>query len=81
LPNFEVTSWHGMLAPARVPRDIIQRLNKTFHSLVEKPDVRDALLAEGGDFALGTPEAYAAFLKAEVVKWAGVIKKAGITAE
>ena len=79
--NFEVTSWHGMLAPARVPRDIVMRLNKAFHSLVEKPDVRDALLAEGGDFALGTPEAYAAFLKNEMVKWAGVIKKAGITAE
>ena len=81
LPNFEVTSWHGMLAPAKVPRDIILRLNKAFHAIVEKPDVRDALLSEGGDLMLGTPDAYAAFLKNDVVKWAAVIKKAGITAE
>lgn len=81
LPGFEVTSWHGMLAPAKVPRDIILRLNKSFHAIVEKPEVRDALLAEGGDFALGTPDEYAAFLKSEVAKWAAVIRKAGITAE
>lgn len=81
LPGFEVTSWHGMLAPAKVPRDIILRLNKEFHAIVAKPDVRDMLLAEGGDFKLGTPEEYAAFLKSEVAKWAQVVKRAGITAE
>ena len=73
LPGFEVTSWHGMLAPAKVPRPIILRLNKEFHAIVGRPEVRDALLAEGGDLALGTPEAYAAFLKSEVTKWAQVI--------
>jgi tripartite-type tricarboxylate transporter receptor subunit TctC len=81
LPGFEVTSWHGMLAPAKVPRDIILRINKEFHAIVGKPDVREMLLAEGGDLALGTPEEFATFLKSEVTKWAQVIKRAGITAE
>jgi tripartite-type tricarboxylate transporter receptor subunit TctC len=70
-----------MLAPAKVPRDIILRLNKEFHAIVGKPDVREMLLAEGGDLALGTPEEFATFLKSEVTKWAQVIKRAGITAE
>ena len=81
LPGFEVTSWHGMLAPAKVPREIILRLNKTFHAIVEKPDVREMLLSEGGDLKPGTPDEFAAFLRSEVAKWAQVIKRAGITAE
>ncbi len=81
VPGFEVSSWHGMLAPAKVPRDIILRLNKTFHAIVEKPEVRDLLLSEGGDFALGTPDEFAAFLRSEVAKWAQVIQRAGLTAE
>ena len=81
LPGFEVTSWHGMLAPAKVPREIILRLNKEFHAIVEKPEVRAMLLSEGGDLKLGTPDEYAAFLRSEVAKWALVVKRAGITAE
>ena len=81
LPGFEVTSWHGMLAPARVPREIILRLNREFHAIVGKPDVREMLLSEGGDLTLGTPEAFATFLRGEVAKWAQVIKRAGITSE
>ena len=81
LPGFEVTSWHGMLAPAKVQREIVLRLNKTFHAVVEKPDVREMLLSEGGDLKLGTPDEFAVFLKSEVVKWAQVIKRAGITAD
>ncbi len=81
VPGFEVESWHGMLAPAKVPRDIIARLNHEIVAILEKPDVREALLAEGGDITTGTPEAFAAFLKSEVVKWAAVVKQAGITSE
>jgi tripartite-type tricarboxylate transporter receptor subunit TctC len=81
LPGFEVTSWHGMLAPAKVPREIVLRLNKAFHTIVERPEVREMLLSEGGDLKLGTPDEFAAFLKSEVAKWAQVIKRAGITAE
>jgi tripartite-type tricarboxylate transporter receptor subunit TctC len=81
VPGFEVDSWHGMLAPAKVPRDIIARLNREIVAILDKPDVRDALLSEGGDITPGTPEQFAAFLKSELAKWAKVVKEAGITAE
>lgn len=81
VPGFEVSSWHGMLAPAKVPRNIILRLNREFTALLDKPEVREALLSEGGDITPSTPEQFAAFLKSEVVKWAKVVKDAGITAE
>jgi tripartite-type tricarboxylate transporter receptor subunit TctC len=81
VPGFEVVSWHGMLAPAKVPREIIARLNREIVAILEKPEARDALLSEGGDITTGTPEEFAAFLKSEAQKWAKVIKQAGITAE
>jgi len=81
VPGFEVDSWHGMLAPAKVPRDIILRLNREIVAILGKPEVREALLSEGGEITPGTPEEFAAFLKSEVVKWAKVVKEAGITAE
>jgi len=81
VPGFEVASWHGMLAPAKVPREIIARLNREIVAILDKPEVRDALLSEGGDIMPGTPEEFAVFLKSEAQKWAKVIKQAGITAE
>ena len=81
VPDFEVASWHGMLAPAKVPREIIARLNREIVAILDKPEVRDALLSEGGDITPGTPEEFAVFLKSEAQKWAKVIKQAGITAE
>ena len=81
VPGFEVDSWHGMLAPAKVPREIIARLNREIVAILATPGVRDALLAEGGEITTGTPEEFAAFLRDEVSKWAKVVKQAGITAE
>lgn len=81
VPGFEVASWHGMLAPAKVPREVIARLNREIVAILDKPEVRDALLSEGGDITPGTPEEFAVFLKSEAQKWAKVIKQAGITAE
>ena len=81
VPGFDVTSWHGMLAPAKVPRDIILRLNKEFRQIMDTGDVQKMLLAEGGEIATSTPEEFTAFLKSEVTKWAKVIQRAGITAE
>ena len=70
-----------MLAPAKVPRDIITRLNREIVAILEKPEVREALLSEGGDITPDSPEQFAAFLKSEVAKWSKVVKTAGITAE
>jgi tripartite-type tricarboxylate transporter receptor subunit TctC len=79
LPGFEVTSWHGMLAPARVPHQIISRLNREIVLILGKPEVQQMLLSEGGEIAPSTPQEFAAFLRSEVAKWAKVLKQAGVT--
>jgi tripartite-type tricarboxylate transporter receptor subunit TctC len=80
-PNFETIIWHGVLAPARTPRDVIARLNREIVAVLAMPDVQKLLLAEGGELSPSTPAEFAAFVKSEVAKWAQVIKRAGITAE
>jgi tripartite-type tricarboxylate transporter receptor subunit TctC len=80
-PGFESVSWLGMLAPARVPRPIIDRLNKEIVALLQSPEVQKMVLAEGGETVPGTPEEFSAFLKSELPKWGQVIKRAGITVE
>jgi tripartite-type tricarboxylate transporter receptor subunit TctC len=79
--GYENTSWHGMLAPAGVSPQVVNRLNVEFGRILAHPQVQEKLLSEGGDITPSSPAEFAAFLKSEVVKWAKVIKQAGITAE
>ena len=81
LPGFETTSWHGMLAPAKVAPPIIARLNSELVKILAVPAVQEKLLSEGGEITPSTPHQFATFLQAEVTKWAKVIKQAGITVE
>jgi tripartite-type tricarboxylate transporter receptor subunit TctC len=81
IPGFETTSWHGMLAPAKVSPQIISRLNAEFVKILAQPPVQEKLLSEGGEITPSTPQQFATFLQAEVIKWAKVIKQAGITVE
>jgi len=80
-PNFETIIWHGVLGPAKMPREIVMRLNRDIIAVLALPETQKLLLAEGGELSSGTPEEFAAFLKSEVAKWSTVIKQAGITAE
>lgn len=81
VPGYELTSWHGMLAPAHAPRDIVLRLNKEIVAVLGTPAVQKLLFAEGGDITPSTPEEFSAFLRSEIAKWSKVIKQAGITAD
>jgi tripartite-type tricarboxylate transporter receptor subunit TctC len=80
-PGFESISFLGMLAPAGTPHPIVVRLNREIVSLLRAPEVQKMVQLEGGEIFAGTPEDFAAFLRSELPKWAGVIKRAGITAE
>ena len=80
-PNFETIIWHGMLAPAKTPREVITRLHREIMAVLAMPDIQKLLLAEGGELSPSTPAEFAAFLRSEVAKWAKVIRQAGITAE
>ncbi len=81
IPGFETTSWHGMVAPAKVSPQVIARLNAEFVKILAQPAVQEKLLSEGGEITPSTPAEFASFLRSEVTKWAKVIKEAKITVE
>ena len=81
LPNFEVTTWYGVLAPAGTPRPIIARLNAELVKAMHSPEMRERLAGIGTDPVTSTPEEFAAYIQAEIGKWGEVIRKAGLKAD
>jgi tripartite-type tricarboxylate transporter receptor subunit TctC len=81
LPGFESVQWYGLLAPAKTPRDIIDRLHREVAAILRAPDTRERLTADGAEPVASLPDAFAALIRAETVKWAAVAKAAGITPE
>ena len=78
LPEFEVSTWYGPLAPAKTPPEIITRLNGELQKMLQRRDVLDRLNNEGVEPLGGTPQQYAEHIKNEMARWAKVIKAAGI---
>lgn len=77
LPGFEVVTWYGIAGPARMPRDIVGRLNKELVRIVAMPDVQKRFTDQGLEPQSSTPEEFADFMKREVDKWTKVAKRAG----
>jgi tripartite-type tricarboxylate transporter receptor subunit TctC len=77
VPGFEVNAWQGVFVPAGTPKEIVDRLNKEIRAILNKPEVRERILATATEPAGNTPEEFAAYVKTEVVKWADVVKKSG----
>lgn len=81
LTDFETQFWVAMMAPARTPAKIIDKINRDVVETLRAPVLRDALIAHGAEPAPGTPEEFTAFLKAETLKWGRVVRTAGIKPE
>ena len=81
LPGYEATSWYGILAPARTPREIVARLHEVLVSVIGAPDMKDKLAAQGLDPVGNTPQQFAAVIKSEIAKWAKVVKASGAKPE
>ena len=80
LPGFEVTGWFGLLAPARTPADVVQRLNGEVNRVMALPELRDKLALLGSSEAPTlSPDGFAGFLKSETQRYALVIKAAGLS--
>jgi tripartite-type tricarboxylate transporter receptor subunit TctC len=76
-PGFEVSSWWGALGPAGLPKEIVARLNGEILKIMSTADARDRMAALGADIVTGTPEQFAAYIKAETAKWGQLIKESG----
>ena len=80
-PGYDVSGWYGILAPAKTPADIINRLNTEIVTILRSPAATERLSADGSEAVGSTPEQFGAHLKSEMVKWGKVVKAAGITAD
>ena len=81
MPGFESVLHYGLLAPAGTPRPIIERLNAALRALVETPEVKQRILAEGGDPLTSTPEEYAKDIDREETKWGTLVRKLNLKVE
>jgi tripartite-type tricarboxylate transporter receptor subunit TctC len=81
VPGYEVTSWFGVLVPARTPGDIVKKLNSDFVRVVRTNEVKDRLATQGAEPVGSTPDEFAAHIRAELARWGKVIKAAGIKPE
>ncbi|CAD5299545.1 conserved exported hypothetical protein [Bosea sp. 62] len=81
LPGFDVTAWHGLAAPAGTPKEIVEKVSRDVRGILETPEIRERLAAQK-IIALGmTPDAFRAFIEAEIKKWEPVVEKAQIRIE
>ena len=79
--DFVATTWYGLMAPAGTPRPVVERLNKETRALLADEAVKAVLAPQGVVATPSTPEEFNAFLRAEVAKWAKVVKDTGAKVE
>jgi len=77
LPGYAVVGWYGVLGPAKLPGGIVARLHDEFVRILNLPEVRERIVADGSEPAGTTPEAFRAFMVADVAKWAKLVKESG----
>ena len=79
--GFEATVWYGLMAPARAPAAMIQRMNEDVNKVLAMPDVQEKMEQYGAEDGGGSIEKFAAFIKAEQQKWTQVAKAANVKAD
>jgi tripartite-type tricarboxylate transporter receptor subunit TctC len=80
--NYEVSTWFGYFAPAATPPEILDRLNAEINKALQDPAIRNLLEAQGSvELVGGSREQFAEFVKAEIAKWARIVKQSGASAE
>jgi tripartite-type tricarboxylate transporter receptor subunit TctC len=81
MAEFEVDTWYGVLAPAGTPREIVLRLNAELARIMQSSDMRERLATMGIQPLASSPGEFGDFLKAEIAKWAKVVKESGAKVE
>jgi len=77
IKGFEATTWHGLVAPAGTPREVIETLHFGVVEALKDPDTRQALMKLGVDIVGSTPKEFEAYIKSEIPKWTAVVKASG----
>jgi tripartite-type tricarboxylate transporter receptor subunit TctC len=80
-PGAEVEMWYGLLAPAGTPRELVTKLHADVSDVLQQQDVREKLGKQGLDPLAMSPEAFGAMIRADLARWAQVVKDANISAE
>ena len=81
LPGYDASVWYGVVAPARTPPEVVQRLNREIARIVSDAANRERMLAADFEPTTSTPEQFAAFIKSETAKWGKVVKASGARPE
>lgn len=81
VPDYDASSWYGLLAPAATPRAIIERLHRDTVDVLRNEEIRARLIEQGLDPVGNTPREFAAVISAEIVKWRKVVSSAGTPIE
>jgi tripartite-type tricarboxylate transporter receptor subunit TctC len=81
VPGYEVNAWVGYMVPAGTPAPVVQRLNREFAAILNLPEVRERLTADGSVVVASTPEQFAAHVRSELDTWGRTIRAAGIKAQ
>jgi tripartite-type tricarboxylate transporter receptor subunit TctC len=80
-PDFEASSWFGLLGPADLPREIAVKVQTEVARALRIPEIREKLVQQGADPVASTPEGFAEYIRAETAKWAKVVKASGAKAD
>jgi len=81
VPGFQSGSWQGLLATGATPKDVIAKLNTAVVQVLNSPEIKERMAAQGADVVGDTPEQFGAFIRDEKVRWAKIVKDAGIKGE
>lgn len=76
-PDFEASSWFGLVGPAELPPDVVAKVQGEVARVLSLPDIRAKLIGLGADPVGSTPAEFAAYMRAETAKWAKVVKASG----
>ena len=77
VPGYEVNLWSGVIAPAGLPRPILDRLNQAINAAIQVPETKERFALLGSEGGGGTPEEFAALIRRDSARWAEVVRRSG----
>jgi tripartite-type tricarboxylate transporter receptor subunit TctC len=81
LPGYEVVGWYGVIGPAGMPQPLVQKLHAELVKILNQPDVKGRIEADGSEPVGSSPEEFRRFMHADLAKWAKVVKESGAKLE